>query len=209
MNKKYTIELTTKSYFNYCLYELKLELIFLSALIFLGFGGYATWITLDYFAGEDLSRAMLNILVNVLIILAAIAVLVGAVILISWFVAKSKVNEPQSKKLSFDEETFSLASDAVNMTVRYDAVKDFTELKHLLVLTIPGVNTILVPKESIPESELIEVIEFLKEKTAQAQAFSDLTADEKAEGNCESDNSGEKDAAADPGELFDEQSEDN
>ena len=163
MNKKYTIELTTKSYFNYCLYELKLELIFLSALIFLGFGGYATWITLDYFAGEDLSRAMLNILVNVLIILAAIAVLVGAVILISWFVAKSKVNEPQSKKLSFDEETFSLASDAVNMTVRYDAVKDFTELKHLLVLTIPGVNTILVPKESIPESELIEVIEFLKE----------------------------------------------
>ena len=75
------------------------------------------------------------------------------------------------------------------------------------MLTIPGTNTILVPKESIPDGELAEVIEFLKEKTTGAQAFSDLTADEKAEGNCESDNSGEKDAAADPGELFDEQSE--
>ena len=205
MNKKYTIELTAKSYFNYCLYELKPELIFLSALIFLGFGGYATWITLDHFGGEDLSRAMLNILVNILIILAAIAVLVGAVILISWFVAKNKVGQSQSKKLTLGDETFSVDSDTVSIRVRYEAVKSFIELKHLLALAVSGENTVIIPKESIPEGELAEIIDFLKEKTAQSQVSAYLTDEEKAD----EDGSAEKDAYAESGELFDEQSEDN
>lgn len=209
MDKKYTVELTTKSYFNYCLYELKLELIFLSALIFLGFGGYATWITLDHFGGEDMSRAMLNILVNVLIVLAAIAVLVGAVILISWFVAKSKVNEPQSKKLTLNEDSMSLDGEMVNLKVRYEAIKSFVELKHLLVLSIPGINTVLIPKESIPDNELTDVINFFKEKVYIQPAAASVTAEEKMEESEAQDSINVDSSSENPGELFDEQNQDN
>ena len=199
MDRKYTIELNAKSYFSYCLYELKSELIFLSALIFLGFGGYATWITLDYFGGEETGRALLNIGINVAIILAAIAVLIGVVILLSWFIAKSKISDGQIKKLTIKDDTFSFDSDTVKLTVSYEAVKNFVELKNVLALNVAGMNALVIPKNSLPANEMLEVIEFLSEKTAK-EPFAEQVAYEQKK---------TQEQAEINDELFDEQNEEN
>lgn len=167
-NKSYNINITQKDHLTYILHEIRFHALLVSLVAFLGFGTYSAFFVINA-SPKFNSIALLNILMNIVLILIAIAAANLVLYLVCNYVAALRVQREARfnfGKLTLADDAVSYSCDAADLKFKWSCVQHVSITGKQFIFYVNSGLTFFVPKSSLSPEDVNEIAAFLLTKTS-------------------------------------------